>query len=170
MQEVVYAHLPDGPRREAEYQVVVDAEDVVLGFNTRCLLGATTLSLEAVVREVKALGGLVVPSHVDRASFSLTSQFGLVPEGLALDAFEAVDPGAGRAAVARGYPGYAVIASSDAHRLGDVGRRVTELEMEGPTFGELALALRGAGGRRVAAAGGAIHPGGAAGPGGLAGR
>ena len=48
------------------------------GFNERLLIGATTLSLDEILTEIHAVGGLAIASHVDRDLFSVTRQLGFI--------------------------------------------------------------------------------------------
>lgn len=148
MQELVYRSIPAGAVKIDEYQVIVNERDEVLGFNSRMLIGATDMKLETLVQEIHGRGGLVAASHVDRGAFSISSQLGFAPEGLSFDAFEVIDEKAATR-VLLFHPRTPRLRCSDAHRLEDVGARVTELNMEAPTFEELAMALHGDGGRSV---------------------
>jgi hypothetical protein len=148
MQELVYRSIPVGAVEIDEYQVIVNERDEVLGFNSRLLIGATDMKLETLVQEIHGRGGLVVASHVDRGAFSISSQLGFAPEGLAFDAFEVIDEQAAAPALMF-HPRTPRVQSSDAHRLEDIGARSTELHMEAPTFEELAMALHGRDGRSV---------------------
>jgi len=148
MQESVYADLREGPEGRSEWQVIVNAEEEVLGFERRMLLGATGKTLEELVNEIRTRGGLAIASHVDREAFSVMSQLGFVPGDVTFDGFEVIDPKRARQGVML-HPDVPWVRSSDAHRLADMGRRATVLEAEAPDFTELALALRGEGGRSV---------------------
>jgi PHP family Zn ribbon phosphoesterase len=144
MQEEVYRGL--GPLGDGHWQVVVDAEDGVLGFERLALIGASDRALSELPGRVRAMGGLAIASHVDREAFSVTSQMGFVPDDVIFDAFEVVEPERARNALMF-HPDTPWIASSDAHQLEDVGKRTTVFRMEEASFEELALALRGEGGR-----------------------
>ncbi len=156
MQAMVYSHLQEGQNdpQVFGYQIIANADDEVEEFNPRLLIGATDLPVHNLVRRVHGLGGLAVACHVDRPSYSLVGQLGMIPAELALDAVEIswlADPAsAGRYLGGLKLP---VLSSSDAHGLEDMGRAWSELEMEAPTLAELALALAGERGRRVAAIG-----------------
>ena len=135
--EQVYALLPDvaiDPERTGD-QVVVDSDEMVIEFLARPLIAATSLTLEAVGSTVRATGGLFIPAHADRGSFSVWSQLGFLPEG-EYDAIELTG------IVGRIEPGHhTVVAGSDAHYPGDVGRRFIGFEAERLTFEALAVAL-----------------------------
>ncbi|KKK33284.1 hypothetical protein WQ57_25545 [Mesobacillus campisalis] len=108
-------------------------------------------------RKTKELGGLFIPAHVftpfkslygKGVRHSLTEVF--QPEmidgielGLSADTLMADQLGELHA--------YTFLTNSDAHSLGKIAREYQKIDMEEPTFRELAKALRGEDGRRVAA-------------------
>jgi hypothetical protein len=151
-QGTVFDHLPDQTNPEEIFgaQYVVDAEGEYIRTETRLLQTSTDLPLEEVLRRVRALGGLAIPAHVDRPSFSLLANLGFVPFGLdapALEIFRLTDPAA---AVTR-WPDlapYPLIRSGDAHRLNDIAPAL-RLILAAPTIAELKLALAGSNGRSL---------------------
>jgi predicted metal-dependent phosphoesterase TrpH len=150
LQRTVYRHLPGENNEEAfGMQVMVNAEGEVLGFNSRLLIGATELPLEEVVRRIHFLSGLAIASHIDRESFSLIGQLGLVPEGLDLDALE-VSP---RITLDEARTKYdtllPLVTASDAHFLKDIGAATTSFFLESGTVAEIKKALRRQDGRRL---------------------
>ena len=151
-QEVVYAHLPDLPNRDDVFgsQLVVDEEGEFVRFNQRLLLVAADLSVEDVVAGVKAIGGLVIAAHVDRQAFSLISNLGFIPEGLALAALELTrhtqpDEALRRMPQIAGWP---LVTSGDAHRLSEMTANLL-IHWRAPSIAELALALQSLDGRKV---------------------
>ena len=152
VQEVVYKNLP-GENDEKTFgcQVVVNEHEEVVSFNEKLLIGATTLPLEAVVELIHSRGGLAIASHIDREAYSIISQLGFVPPGLALDALE-VSPATGLDEARRRFPGLdhlPFISSSDAHSLDGIGRSSTAFLMSAAGIGEMRLALEGKEGRKV---------------------
>ncbi len=146
LQEQLYQGLM--PLGDDRWQVVVDDEDVVLGFDGLALMGASGLTLAELPVRIRELGGLAVASHIDREAFSVSSQFGFVPEDVIFDAYEVVEPARAKALLMGGPLGDVPwVSFSDAHRLEDVGRRQTVLEMEEASFDELCKAVRGQDGR-----------------------
>jgi len=128
-QAIVYEHLP-GKNREDIFgpQVIVNDQDEVEGMNERLLIGATNLSLNNIVSDINALGGLAVASHIDRPSYSVLSQLGFVDLETHFDALE-ISAATGIKEARRLYPelsGHAFIKSSDAHSLRDIGRGFTK--------------------------------------------
>jgi PHP family Zn ribbon phosphoesterase len=155
-QEQVFAALPNLENDEDFFgaQFVVDATGEYLYTEKRLLSVSTGLSMEEVVAGVQALGGIVLPAHVDRPSFSLIANLGFVPPGLAIAGLElsrCADP----AELSRHLPlrfpqtaGYGMVVSGDAHRLDEMTAR-TMFKVRFPSVAELALALAGKDGRRV---------------------
>jgi len=149
VQEILYEHL-DGENDPETFgeQLVMNDKDEVLGRNSRLLIGATDLSLEAVVRAIHDAGGTAIAAHVDRPSFSVISQLGFIPPDVAFDAAEVC--GENLSAVPEELP---VIRSSDAHRLEEIGARRTDLRVEQGTLAEIQMALKAAEGRKIVTAG-----------------
>jgi PHP family Zn ribbon phosphoesterase len=150
LQDRVYASLAGVNDPEAfGLQVVASPDDEVLGFNDRFLAGATALSLGEVVGAVHSLGGLALAAHADRPGFGIIGQLGFIPESLPLDAVEISPLGSlleGRRAFG---PNLAVISSSDAHSLDEIGRATTAFWLNDATAEEIGWALRGRHDRRV---------------------
>ncbi len=147
MQEVVYDTLQSGINDEfgIGYQLVVNELDEILDYNKRLLIGATSLSLSELVKNIHAFGGIAVASHIDRQNFSVISQLGFIPDDVSFDALEisyAMDL-ADAAKQFGSYTGIPWVTSSDAHSLGDIGRRCTTFLLNEPTFEEIALAFKG---------------------------
>lgn len=144
-QEEVYRHLPAEENREDYFgpQILMDATGWETGREKRLLLGSASLSVEEVVREVNNRGGLCIPAHVDRPSYSLVANLGVIPPGLPVPALEL---GLFSPEVARKrFPtlaGWPLVAASDAHYPGDIGRRVTEYDLEAVSIAALTRALR----------------------------
>ncbi len=133
------------------HQVVVNEYDEVLEEVQPLLISALDQGLDQVGEKVRSLNGLFIPAHIDRPSFSLISQLGFVPPGLAADALE-ITGRTSRKQMVEQYPylaSYAFIQSSDAHHPDQLGQRTTTFVMESPSFQEISMALKGAKGRRV---------------------
>ena len=120
------------------------------GHTPAMLSAASTLDLTAVLDLVHEHGGLAIASHVDRPSFSVLSQLGMIPADARFDALELSVAGrrAGRAAEVERL-GLPVVCSSDAHSPEEVGAGFTMFQAGGASFGELSLALAGRDGRGI---------------------
>ena len=134
----VEASLPDLTKFPSPFgdQVYVDEDEYILGEIPKALFSATELSTEEVFDAARAIGGLVIPSHIDRAAFSIVIQLGFLPK-LPFDAVECVSPPCESDTY-----GIPVITNSDAHFPDDIGRRPTQFEMESVDFHGLRAALR----------------------------
>jgi hypothetical protein len=132
-------------------QVIANEDAQVLGFNSSLLSGATSWSLERTVDEIHRVGGLAVAAHIDRERFGMIGQLGFVPPGLALDAVEVSSRTPYNLARVRfGDPlGLSVLTGSDAHALSALGQALTFLRLDGIDAREVAMAVRGEGGRAV---------------------
>jgi PHP family Zn ribbon phosphoesterase len=126
-------------------QILVDARDQPIGIEERLLSGASALTAEAAVREIRALGGLAIASHVDRPAFSLAQQLGFIPPELPLDAVEISWHHRGDRAPLAAF-GFPLVSFSDAHFPEEIGRRSTRFRVTEPTVGELRRALQAGGG------------------------
>jgi PHP family Zn ribbon phosphoesterase len=150
LQEIVYAHLPGENDEEAfGMQVVVNAAGEVLHFNPKLLIGASTLSIEEVVKHIKALDGLAIASHIDREGFSLIGQLGFVPDHLEIDALEISPRTTLEEAGERFQPRLPLTCASDAHYLDDIGTGHTTFYIADRTAREIKKALRGEDGRKI---------------------
>jgi hypothetical protein len=152
LQAIVYDHLIGSNREEVfGCQAIVNENDEVEGFNDRLLIGATGIPLEELITRIHALGGLAVASHIDREAFSVLGQLGFIDPSLAFDALEVTFRTGIRNARLK-YPDladYAIVTSSDAHFLTDIGRGVTRVMMAEPTTAEIKLAFQRLDGRRI---------------------
>lgn len=132
-------------------QPVVDVDERILEMIGTLLVSAIAWSLDEVRDRTLTLGGLFVPSHVNRPSFSVESQLGFLPPG-AYDAIEVLQHAA--EVYRRRYPDLPVITASDAHHVSEIGTAPFRFDpvdtgIEGVRAGLAALARRGGGQRLV---------------------
>lgn len=153
VQDEVFGSLPGIPEKKSlvQNQVIVNAEDEVMGFSPRCLLAATRLDIYEIVALIHRFGGLAIASHIDKGAFSIISQLGFIPPDLELDALE-VSPLLTIAEARTAVPMSAsipLVRFSDAHRPEDIGRTSTDFLLAAPSFQEIRMALRSENGRRA---------------------
>ena len=106
--------------------------------------------MEEAVAEVHSLGGMVIPAHVDRPSFSLLSNLGGIPDSLKVRALEVTPlfvPDIGLEKWPQ-LKTWCLIVNGDAHRLGEIQNR-TLFKIAAPVVQEIDLALNGEQGRQV---------------------
>ncbi len=153
-QDEVWTKLPVAPNKPDVFgeQFVVDATGQLIRTEERLLATSASIALEEAADRVHALGGVAIPAHVNRPSFSLLANLGFVPEGLDVDALEVTsrfEPEAGF----RQWPqlkSWPLIVGGDAHRLNEM-RRGTRFRIADPTVREIGLALKGEEGRQAVA-------------------
>jgi len=151
LQDIIYSVLPGADNAPDIFgrQLVIDEDGATVRECPRLLAVAAGISAQDVVKTVHGLGGLAFAAHVDRPSYSLIANLGFVPPELELDALEISAATTRDAAVAQfpGISGYPLVCGSDAHNPDLVGAGLTLLLMRDASLGEIAGALRGAGGR-----------------------
>jgi len=125
---VVRANLPPSPfdPRMFGRQLIMDENDEIIGEREDLLLASVDLSIDEVVLEVRSRGGVAVPAHIDRPSFSIISQLGFVPPELAFKTFELSSRGL---ATFPREKDVAYITSSDAHYLENILERENYLSV-----------------------------------------
>lgn len=126
--DYVYARLPDVPNRADIFgeQPFLDDDGNIVGEEPRFLLSATSISVYDVVSLLKQFGGVAVPAHIDRSSFSVLSNMGIWDFDWGFTAFEVYDR-------SKSYPELAElkrISNSDAHTLEAMRDAENEIEIE----------------------------------------
>lgn len=100
-------------------QLYMDENDEIVGTEELLLVTATTCSVYDAAPEVRRLGGVIYPAHVDRSSYSVISNFGTVPKDLGFTCVEISANISAEEALAK-YPylaDYRMITDSDSHYL-----------------------------------------------------
>ncbi len=135
LQDLIYRHLPSLPAgasgRSLGPQRLVDAAGQTLSSEQRPLFMACDLAASEAAQEARDRGGMVVAAHVDRRAHGLLGVLGFAPADLVLDALEA-----GPGGLAHGQ-----VASSDAHRLPEIGTRHILFEADSCTVEQIAGVL-----------------------------
>ena len=103
-------------------QVLMDEDDRELGRVDKLLVSGCSFTLAEICARCRQLGGVPVPAHVDRESYSILSVLGLMPDEPSFAAVELHDPSRLEGLVAGGRlpAGYEILSSSDAHYLRDI--------------------------------------------------
>jgi PHP family Zn ribbon phosphoesterase len=125
----IYAQLPavkNIPEKMGD-QVYVNEDDEIIGEIENFLVISAQYDVNQIAGRVHALGGLVIPAHADRSAFSMTSQFGYIPDG-DWDAIELVKQKQGDVEGKPPFPDKPVTRSSDAHYIEDIAFRSTALD------------------------------------------
>jgi len=118
----------NNPERTGD-QVFVDEDDNIEGEVEYYLINPLDLSVDNIGAKVQEYGGIVIPAHVDRPAFSMTSQLGIVVDGpwAAVECVR-IPPGLNGSPVdTLNFP---LTTSSDAHYSEHVGRRPFVLDVD----------------------------------------
>lgn len=134
VQERIYASLPLLENREDIFgsQLVMDECDTVTESVKQLLLTASRLNTDEVFGLVGEAGGVAIPAHIDRQSYSILSNLGSIPEHLDIRYLELSKNHCG-SDFRTEHPelaGYRLLRSSDAHTLGDILEREMFFELE----------------------------------------
>ncbi len=142
MGEWLYARLPDVQNKPALFgeQSVMDAQDQPVATEPRLLIQATTATLAEISAQVIALGGVVVPAHINREASSLLGVLGFFPPDVA---FTAVEVAASAPPPRANVDQYVRLHSSDAHQLEDILEPGHALQVAERSVAGILAALRG---------------------------
>ncbi len=122
MQEFVYSNLPmlKNKPKVLGHQRLMDEEDEIVGEEESLLSFATSITFEDVVSKAWELGGIAVPAHIDRPSYSVISNLGILPPDELLKCLE-ISQYAEYEEFDKRYSEYLMLQSSDSHELGFIG-------------------------------------------------
>ena len=63
-------------------QVFMDKEDNITGYEEKLLISPTAMSMNYLFDVVKSVGGIYIPAHVDRHSYSVLTNLGFIPDDI----------------------------------------------------------------------------------------
>jgi predicted metal-dependent phosphoesterase TrpH len=131
-------------------QFVVDETGEFIRRETQLLITSADLSLKQAVDGILELGGMAIPAHVNRKTFSLIANLGFVPTDLTVDALE-ISRHTSPADAREQYPqlrDYVLLQNGDVHYPNEfLGANL--FKVKAPTISELRLALRNESGRSL---------------------
>lgn len=128
MSEFIYKHLPvlkNDPEIFGR-QLIMNEEDEIIDFEEKLLVNAIDLDIYEVAAETKKRGGLFVPAHIDKSSYSITSNLGFMPPDLMVDGVEI--SARGLTEFGGQYEKYGVISNSDAHYLENISEKENKID------------------------------------------
>lgn len=115
-------------------QYIMNEDDEVVGSVEKLLINSTSFSIDELHRECHAVGGVVVPAHINRGGNGILQTLGFLPKSPRFAALE----------VSRTAPaplcdllGYHILNSSDAHRLTAMTEPAQYLDLEGASVSAL---------------------------------
>ena len=134
----VYARLPQIRNNPSIFgnQLIVDEEDRVIGIEERLLITASEIGAYQVSALAESYGGVAIPAHVDRSSFSILSNLGFYDPGMGFHGVELSING-DRKKLRKEHPqlsGVGYLVNSDAHALISIpdAHRMLEAEKKTP--------------------------------------
>jgi 3',5'-nucleoside bisphosphate phosphatase len=151
-QKEVDASLPEKQNNSNLFgeQFVVDETGEFIRNEPRLLLTSTHFSIDEIFERVRALGGLVIPAHIERTTYGLLPTLGLISEKWNVSALEVSRRTTPEKAIET-FPAlrkYPFIQSGDVHRL-DEFLGTTVFTLDSPTLMEIKMAFQKISGRDV---------------------
>lgn len=116
-------------------QYYMDENDEIIGEEENLLVTATGLDIYSVTENVRALGGAVMPAHIDRSSYSVLSNLGFIPPDLSVKSVEITAKN--RESMLDEYSKYNVFTDSDAHYLWDISEPLYSLDISNKNIVEI---------------------------------
>ncbi len=110
-------------------QLIFDEWDNIKDEEEELLINAVNLDIYQVQKAVKERNGIFVPAHIDRSSYSITSNLGFLPPDLPVDGLEITAEGT--AEYRKKYTDCEVLTSSDAHYLENIAEQEHFFDVEG---------------------------------------
>lgn len=143
VQEVVYNHLSKRKNKTKIFgeQTLFNSEDDEIGQVDKLLSFATNISLDELLELCRINNGLCIPAHIDRPSYSIISNLGMIPEHMRISTLE-ISRHSKMGAYREKYSNYRLIQSSDAHELAFIGICEQTLEVKEKTIVEILNVLR----------------------------
>lgn len=132
--EYVKTTMPPVKNRKEIFgnQLLMDGADGVFGQEEILLTTASSISIDSLPGLVREYGGVCLPAHIDRESYSILSSLGDFPPELEVNAFE-LTPKADEKYYFENYgylTGKKLLRSSDAHYLENMREKEFYLDLE----------------------------------------
>ena len=131
----VYKSLPSIKNRPEIFgeQIYMDSEDNIVGYEEKLLISPTNLSINNLFDLVKSVGGIFIPAHVDRHSYSVLTNLGFIPDDLDIKHLEVSKYVEDLPAYLSNRPDlekYFIFRNSDAHYLQDIAEKNSYLDIK----------------------------------------
>lgn len=147
MQQIVYDSLPNLKNRVDIFgnQFIYNNNDEIIGENERMLITATNLSINQIIQSANDMNGIAYPAHIDRDSYSILSNLGIIPRDLNINIIEFSKYISPKDFIFQnGYlQKYLYVQNSDAHYLEDIMERINFIELEDKTLNSIITKLKG---------------------------
>ena len=133
MEDVVDKHLPKLKNRTDIFgeQIIMDSDDNIVGYRENMLVTATSLSVNQVADYAREFGGVAIPAHIDKSSYSILSNLGFIDDGIGFKTVEVKDlKKLEKIYDSKDLSRFQIIHSSDAHYLWDLSEREHFIEVK----------------------------------------
>ncbi len=152
--EIIRETLKEGIKKKdfLEPQSIINSRGEIIGEEEKALYLSSELDLESAVELLHKYDAIAIASHIDRPSFSVTSQLGFIPENL-FDALEISPISVKRVSEKREFimsdrvytipDNMPIITSTDSHSLDEIGQVRTLLNVEELTFEGIKEGIKG---------------------------
>ena len=136
----VYKKLPDIKNRPEIFgeQVFMDKNDNITGYEEKLLISSAAMSMNYLFDVVKSVGGIYIPAHVDRHSYSVLTNLGFIPDDIAIKNIEIsrmTQDVESYLAAREELKKYRIFRNSDAHYLQDIATPNAYIEDISELFG-----------------------------------
>ncbi len=121
----VYKKLPGIKNRPEIFgeQVFMDSGDNITGYEEKLLISPAAMSMNYLFDLVKSVGGIYIPAHVDRHSYSVLTNLGFIPDDIDIKNIEIsrmTEDVESYLAAREELKKYKIFRNSDAHYLQDI--------------------------------------------------
>jgi len=122
VQDIVYRSLPERENVPNIFgnQLIFNQKDDIIRQERKLLSFATDISIDQLRFIVEEHNGIMIPAHIDRASNSIISNLGIIPDSLKLETLE-ISRHTSLEDYKEKFSNYQLIQNSDAHDLGFIG-------------------------------------------------
>ena len=130
IEKIVKEHLPKVENKTEIFgnQYYMDENDEILGEEKNLLVSATTLDIYETTKLVRDAGGIIIPAHIDRSSYSIISNLGFIPPDITFPCVEISKKASFD--FRNSYLKHNIITNSDAHYLWDISERTNFFEID----------------------------------------
>ena len=131
MQDMVLSKLPPVKNKPALFgeQIIMDKHDKVIDFKEQFLITACSMDIFEVTKNVRTLGGVIFPAHIDKSSYSVLSNLGSIPPELEFKTVEIKKKPIPQSLINDGVvSNFNVLHNSDAHYLWDISEKENYIE------------------------------------------
>ena len=121
----VYKRLPSIKNRPEIFgdQAFMDKDDNITGYEEKLLISSAGMSMNYLFDVVKTAGGIYIPAHVDRHSYSVLTNLGFIPDDIDIKNIEIsrmTEDVESYLAARDELKKYRIFRNSDAHYLQDI--------------------------------------------------